>query len=72
MVINSLNKRQQLIADVLWGASSEEELEELIDMFPEKDKNDAKAIADIMVMGGDEVLSLRDAEIVLNEIMYKC
>ena len=71
MVINSLNKRQQLIADVLWGASSEEELEELIDMFPEKDKNDAKAIADIMVMGGDEVLSLRDAEIVLNEIMYK-
>jgi len=72
MVINSLNKRQQLIADVLWGASSEEELEELIDMFPEKDKNDAKAIADIMVMGGDEILSLRDAEIVLNEIMYKC
>lgn len=72
MVINSLNKRQQLIADVLWGASSEEELEELIEMFPEKDKNDAKAIADIMVMGGDEVLSLRDAEIVLNEIMYKC
>jgi hypothetical protein len=69
MKINNLSEREQLVADLLWSAGSRDELELRMKSLPDEDKLRAVAITELMIMGGDEVKSVAEAQQLLSKFM---
>ena len=69
MKINNLSEREQLVADLLWSASSAEDLKLRLSCLPREDQIKAAAITELMIAGGDEVKSVAEAQQLLSKFM---
>ena len=65
MKINNLSDRERLVADLMWSADSPEELALRLRSLPREDQLRAKAIAQLLIWGGDEVENTQEAQRVL-------
>ena len=66
--IEGLNKKQRLLADLIWSMDSKEQVVAFIRTLPPKDRRDAQTITEMMILAFlDEVESIDEAQSILKE-----
>jgi hypothetical protein len=67
MKINNLSDREQLVADLMWTSASPEELALRVRSLPAEDQHTARALTQLFIMGGDEVTTVAEAQLILSK-----
>ena len=62
--IEGLNKRQKILADILWNAGSISQVRQFINALPDNDKRDAKVIMELMVLAILDEVTTVDSQVV--------
>ena len=66
--IEGLNKKQRLLADLIWAMDNKEQVTAFIRSLPPKDRRDAQTITEMMILAFlDEVESTDEAQSILKE-----
>lgn len=68
--IEGLNKKQRLLADLIWSFDSKEQVTAFIRTLPPKDRRDAQTITEMMILAFmDEVDSIEQSTIdIINQL----
>ncbi len=68
--IEGLNKKQRLLADLIWAMDNKEQVTAFIRTLPPKDRRDAQTIVEMMILAFiDEVDSTDEAQSIIKEYM---
>lgn len=62
--IEGLNKRQKILADILWGARSISQVRMFLNSLPDQDKKDAKLIMELIQLAILDEIETVDPEII--------
>jgi len=66
--IQGLNKKQRLLADIIWQLDSQEQVQTFIASLPTKDRKDAQTVTQMMVLAFfDEVEDTQEAKRVIDK-----
>lgn len=66
--IEGLNRKQRLLADLIWSFDSKEQVTAFIRTLPPRDRRDAQTITEMMILAFlDEVESTDEAQSILKE-----
>lgn len=68
--IEGLNKKQRLLADIIWALDSQDQVETFIASLPEQDRKDAQTVTQMMILAFiDECESVAEAQQVIKSIV---
>lgn len=68
--IEGLNKKQRLLADIIWALDSQDQVETFIASLPEQDRKDAQTVTQMMILAFiDECDSVAEAQQVIKSIV---
>jgi hypothetical protein len=67
--IEGLNKKQRLLADIIWALDSQEQVQTFIASLPPKDRQQAQTVTEMMILAFlDEVEDTQEARRVIDRI----
>jgi hypothetical protein len=67
--IEGLNKKQKLLADIIWALDSQEQVQTFIASLPPKDRRQAQTVTELMILAFlDEVEDTQEAKRVIDRI----
>ena len=67
--IEGLNKKQRLLADIIWALDSQEQVQTFIASLPPKDRRQAQTVTEMMILAFlDEVEDTQEAKRVIDRI----
>jgi len=70
--IEGLNKKQRLLADIIWALDSQEQVQTFIASLPPKDRRQAQTVTELMILAFlDEVEDTQEAQRVIQSIVDK-
>lgn len=70
--IQGLNKKQRLLADIIWALDSQQQVEVFIASLPPKDRKEAETVTQMMILAFfDECDSVAEAQQVIKSIVDK-
>jgi len=70
--IEGLNKKQRLLADIIWALDSQEQVQTFIASLPPKDRRQAQTVTELMILAFlDEVENTQEAQRVIQSIVDK-
>ena len=70
--IHGLNKKQRLLADIIWALDSQQQVETFIASLPPKDRKEAETVTQMMILAFfDECDSVAEAQQVIKSIIDK-
>jgi hypothetical protein len=66
--IEGLNKKQKLLADIIWALDSQEQVQTFIASLPPKDRRQAQTVTELMILAFlDEVEDTQEAKRVIDK-----
>jgi hypothetical protein len=66
--IEGLNKKQRLLADIIWALDSQEQVQTFIASLPPKDRRQAQTVTEMMILAFlDEVEDTQEAQRVIDQ-----
>ena len=70
--IEGLNKKQRLLADIIWALDSQQQVELFIASLPLKERREAQTVTELMILAFlDECESVAEAQQVIKSIVDK-
>jgi hypothetical protein len=70
--IQGLNKKQRLLADIIWALDSQQQVEIFIASLPPKDRKEAETVTQMMILAFfDECDDVAEAQQVIKSIFDK-
>ncbi len=66
ITIEGLNKKQRLLADIIWSLDTQDQVQAFIRTLPERDRREAQLVTQMMILAFiDEVDSIEDETVEL-------
>ena len=70
--IEGLNKKQRMLADIIWALDSQQQVQTFIASLPQKERREAQTVTELMILAFlDECEGVAEAQQVIKSIVDK-